>query len=309
MNYSEHYLFNPLDRTKSFDISSFVSSYYFEKRPQFEPRPERYDFSQIFLVLEGDGVYTTEQGEYLFSKGMMLYRPAEHTSRYVWSSDRVVFGLISFVCPSEAMKTFEEQPLLLNEEERATLLDVIKTSARICEPCRENEPLLGMRYKPETPPVVLDFIRSSLERFLSMLYCRIKGIDLLVDETQKVNRFLDDSRLVSRVKEYLNEHVGEQIALNHLCAHFGVSQTALTKKFRTETKQGVIEYFNDLKIADAKQRIKKGNASFTEISDALGFSSVNYFSKVFKEKTGMTPTEYSKYVSKRRADAAAEVKE
>ena len=38
----------------------------------------------------------------------------------------------------------------------------------------------------------------------------------------------------------------------------------------------------------------------TEIAEKLGFSSANYFTRVFKAKTNVTPTEYSKYVSKRR---------
>jgi len=63
----------------------------------------------------------------------------------------------------------------------------------------------------------------------------------------------------------------------------------------------VIEYFTELKIIEAKKKISRSAGSFTEIAEGLGFSSLNYFSKVFRAKTGMTPTEYSRYSSKRRA--------
>jgi len=105
---------------------------------------------------------------------------------------------------------------------------------------------------------------------------------------------------VAEVKHYLAEHRAEQLTVHDICTHFGVSQTTLTRKFRHEVNQGLIEYFTELKIAAAKERIRKSASSFTEVSEALGFSSVNYFSKVFKAQTGMTPTEYSKHVSKRR---------
>ena len=49
-----------------------------------------------------------------------------------------------------------------------------------------------------------------------------------------------------------------------------------------------------------KKKIQKTSDSFTEIAESLGFSSVNYFSRVFKSKTGVTPTEYSRHASKRR---------
>ena len=71
------------------------------------------------------------------------------------------------------------------------------------------------------------------------------------------------------------------------------------QKFRIETNQTVIEYFNELKIARAKVLLQNSSKSFTDIADELGFSSINYFSKLFKAKTGMTLTEFSKISSKR----------
>ena len=61
-------------------------------------------------------------------------------------------------------------------------------------------------------------------------------------------------------------------------------------------------YFGEQKIALAKYLIRSDSKSFTEIAEELGFSSVNYFSKVFKARVGISPTEFSRYVSKRRID-------
>jgi YesN/AraC family two-component response regulator len=58
-------------------------------------------------------------------------------------------------------------------------------------------------------------------------------------------------------------------------------------------------YFTNQKIVRAKHLIRSETVSFTELAEQLGFSSVNYFSKVFKEKVGVSPTEFSRYVSKR----------
>ena len=51
---------------------------------------------------------------------------------------------------------------------------------------------------------------------------------------------------------------------------------------------GAINYFHQLKIETAKQQIRSG-----QISAGLGYQSVQYFSRQFKNLTGMTPTEYS----------------
>lgn len=295
--------FNIIANKKAFEISAFVTAFHYTTKPYFEPYYEKFNFSQIFLVLEGEGKYTTKYGSYDISRGMMFYRPAECESIYEWTSETANFALISFVCHSEAMNTFLEEPIPLYEEETAILLDLIKTGERICEPIKDNEKIQGMKLKANTPDVVLGFISSSLERFLSMVYCRLKGINLLVDESRKAGRFIDESKLILDVKNYLEENISEKVTVNDICTHFGIGQTALMKKFRNETGLGVMEYFTDIKIAGAKKLIASTALSFAEIADKLGFSSANYFSRVFKDRTGLTPTEYSKHVSKRRTIA------
>ena len=291
---------NKLGTKKAFNVSAIVTAYNFSTMPRFAPRWEKYNFSQMLLVLEGEGRYITEGEDYEISAGKMFYRPAYKSSTYEWASDDARFALISFVCNSKAMSVFEGEPISLCEEEKAVLLDVIKTGTRICEPISKGEHLRGMRIKPGVPDVVLGFISSSLERFLSMVYCRICGIELLCDESQKVNMYLGNTEFINKITEFMTEHISEWLTLNDICSHFGISQSGLTRKFRRECGKSVMEYFTILKINEAKYRIAKTPESFGAIAEELGFSTSNYFSKVFKKHTGMSPTEYSKYVSKRR---------
>lgn len=298
--------YNRIANRKTFEVSAFVSAYYFPTKPDFIPYWEEYDFSQMFLVLSGTGVLKTEETEYVFRPGMLVYRPAGKRSLYEWTGGNVRFALISFVCDSPAMKALEGAPFVLGEEESSTLLDVMKTGAQICESVDAASGLKGMRLKEGVPDVVLHYISASLERFLTMVYCRRMGIGLLMDESSKVSRSLGDSRLVTGIRAYLEEHRSERITVAELCERFWVSPASLTRKFRAETGQSVMQYLTELKISEAKRRIRSTPDSFTEISEALGFSSLNYFSKVFRQSVGMTPTQYSRFVSKRRAAAKEE---
>ncbi len=306
--------YNRIENKKFFDVSALIGAHYFPAKLQRHPYWESYDFSQIFLVMSGTGVFTTEDGRQCpLSSGMMIYRPAGHASKYEWTSKKVSFALISFVCQSEAMQVFERAPFVLNEEERAILLDVMKTGSRICEQIDNSDALCsstipsasrgvrGMRLRADVPQVVLSFIYASLERFLAMTYCRLSGIPLGDGDNQKAGNYIHGASMVLEVKKYLADHLEERITLEEICNHFWISQTSLSKLFRREVGGGVIEYFIDLKIEEAKRRIISSPKTFTNVAEDLGFSSVNYFSRVFKVKTGMTPTEYSKSASKRRA--------
>ena len=68
--------------------------------------------------------------------------------------------------------------------------------------------------------------------------------------------------------------------------------------FRKDVGMGIMAYFSKLKIEKAMQLINEGNLSFRTISEQLGFESPEYFSRVFKKQTGMTPTEYAKQQNK-----------
>lgn len=292
--------YNKIKRKKAFEVKALVSAFNYVSKPYFEPYFESFDFSQIFYVIQGEGSYISRGREYPISSGTMFYRPVGEESMYTWTSEDVRFALISFVCESSATECLCDGPIMLYDEEVAAFLDVTKTCERIFEPLKENEPIQGMRIREEVPDAVYGFVISSLERFLSMVWCRLKKVKLLVDESGKVGNFVRESNLVYDVKRFLGERVFEKIILKDVCAHFGIGKTALMNKFKRECGIGVIEYFTALKLEAAKELISTTSFSFFEISEKLSFSSPSYFSKVFKDGTGMSPTEYSRRVSKRK---------
>ena len=61
-----------------------------------------------------------------------------------------------------------------------------------------------------------------------------------------------------------------------------------------ECGMGMIAYVNRLRIEEAGRLIREGTLNFTEIAGTLGFSSLHYFSRVFKSTTGVSPSEYKK---------------
>lgn len=297
MNLSDyHYI--PLQKT--FCVPAIISAYYW--RPYPHPanfKWEEYPFGQIVFNIDSNGTYETEAGQMPFLPGMMVYRPPYQKSLVKFDGKTPSFALISFQCDSPALSTFPKEPFALYGQEHSSLLDLIQTTTRICKTTLYKENLLGMEADPATPPAVLDFIGTSLERFLSMVYCRLTGVSTVLDESQKSNKFLDETIFVSRVKDFLQLHLFGNLSIGDLCANFGVSETTLMKYFKKNTNQTVMEYYTNLKIEEAKSLMVSTPKNFTQISCELGFNSANYFTKVFKAKTGYTPSEYSRMVSKR----------
>ena len=293
--------FNVTPSVRLFSVDALLTAHQFAYHPGISPYEEQYPFAQIFLVVEGSGYYETEGEVYRLSAGDMVCRPANKKSIIRWESERLHFLLVSFACASEHMKAFEGAPIPLCGEDEATLFELIRICNRIFEPMGETSDLRGMRLKPGVPDAAIAYVCTSLERFLTTLYCRLHYPKVLVDETQKANTLAGKSSLVIEAERYLNENIATALTMADICSHLGVSQTALSKKFHNETGCGVMEYFNNLKIERAKMMIRETNMNFTQISEHLAFSSVGYFGKSFKARVGLTLTEYSKRASKKRA--------
>lgn len=73
---------------------------------------------------------------------------------------------------------------------------------------------------------------------------------------------------------------------------YGTSQ--MKKLFKAETGRSIIDTFISMKMDEAQRMIHEGNLNFTQIAGQLGFDSAQYFSRLFKLKNKMTPTEYSR---------------
>ena len=102
-----------------------------------------------------------------------------------------------------------------------------------------------------------------------------------------------DIQLFNLIIKYLKDNLHTHITIEQICKEHSVGRSYLQKIFKSYCDLGIIEYFSYLKIQEAKELIRMRSMNFSEISEKLGYSSIQYFSRQFKKITGMTPTEYS----------------
>ena len=90
----------------------------------------------------------------------------------------------------------------------------------------------------------------------------------------------------------IEEKVEEPFRVYDLCKALGYSKSYLSKLFHEQTGETIANFVVKQKIRKAKQLIRERNLNFTQISDKLAFDNPQYFCRVFKRITGMTPTEF-----------------
>ena len=124
-------------------------------------------------------------------------------------------------------------------------------------------------------------------------------IDLCKAEQRSQNDHLQSQEFAA-LNAYLKKNLNRSLSLEEISAEYGVGIPPLQKLCREQCGCGPITYFISLKIGAAKQMIKDRVLSITEIAGKLGFSSVHYFSRLFKSKTGMSPSEYEATLTESR---------
>ncbi len=98
--------------------------------------------------------------------------------------------------------------------------------------------------------------------------------------------------LVKQAIEYIENNVGKDISLNEISEKLNISSYYFSKLFKEETNEGFIEYLTKRRVEKAKEMLRDLSRSIKEVGSDCGYSDPNYFSRIFKKSTGMTPTEY-----------------
>jgi AraC-like DNA-binding protein len=102
----------------------------------------------------------------------------------------------------------------------------------------------------------------------------------------------ETQRLVRKAMASIHERYREPISLKDIARALGVSKEYLARCFHQETGVTVVTYLNRYRIGQAKARLDAGRDSLTEIALEVGFASGPYFSRVFRQEVGMSPSEY-----------------
>lgn len=105
-----------------------------------------------------------------------------------------------------------------------------------------------------------------------------------------------ENELIRQIICFMHENISHDLHIDTICARFSFSRTRIKELFKDKMGIGLIHYFTQLKIEKAKELIRESTLNFTEIAESLGFSSIHYFSNVFKKIVDMRPSEYAKSV-------------
>ncbi len=92
--------------------------------------------------------------------------------------------------------------------------------------------------------------------------------------------------------QYVNENYMKEITLEEVAKKVCISPNYFSRMFKSELNQNFIDYLTHIRIETAKGLIIKENKNISDVCWDVGYNDPNYFTKVFKKVTGLTPSEF-----------------
>lgn len=105
-----------------------------------------------------------------------------------------------------------------------------------------------------------------------------------------------EDNIIERIKQYVDLHYGDELTVNHLAKAFYLNPNYLSHLFKNKTTMNLGSYIEDIRIEKAVGLLTNFQVKIKDIALSVGYNDPNYFTKVFKKRTGMTPLEYQQQV-------------
>ncbi len=273
------------------EISELVSIHYFEYSRDYKYHGEQHDFWEIMYADVGKAIVTCGDAEHLLSRGELIFLPPNqfHNIRADELRPSNVF-IISFGVKSDIMPLLAGRVFLLSSEMRRLIRSIVQEGRLAFELPMQDHSLLQERddglfggqqmIQMRLEELMIQIVRQELAQ----------ASEGQSDALSLKSRF--DNQIAGAVMALLKDHIHGNLTIQEITQSLGYGKTYLSAVFMRVYGMSIMSYYAQLKIEEAKYLIRENTMSVAEISELLGFSSPQHFSKRFRQLVKMSPKQY-----------------
>ncbi|MBO5889551.1 MAG: AraC family transcriptional regulator [Clostridia bacterium] len=245
---------------KNLDLSYFRHNFY----GGYFPVPKRHnDFSELTLVIKGNLHYVVDGEHYYLNEGDALYVESNTYTERLY--DNKYADYVSFNFRTSLSGEFFKTGIINN-----CITAEIKSLINLCD--------ANNSYKTEN--------------FDNKEKCIISLIIYILQEKLTTTH---ENKIVAKIKKYVNDNLDKHLTLKEIGEALFFSPAYCDTLFKRETGTSIIAYSITQKIELAKKLLSEG-VPLKSVSMATGFTDYNYFSRLFKRKTGYSPHQFKKII-------------
>lgn len=283
------YNFNEIELSTLFNIEKIISLFEKQLAPIEAMSSDSFYFWQMAYIKGKEFAIDIDSKPYHLVKGQVIFYPPDlvHT-RIPIDNQGCHLAMVSFLCNSPAMSFFKGK-IFTPEPDELRILSEIFSYAEYFKWYNEDFSPNGMYLEKQMSPAQLSHLKLSIESLLTSFYRNHNQ----ASRDSSLNRKGTEADF-KRVVAFLSENLNRSLSLEEIADNCEISVSSLKRLFSRHANQGVIDYFNELKINYATQALRESSKAISKIAEDLGYSSQFYFSRAFKNKVGISPANYRK---------------
>ena len=248
--------------------------------------------SRLFFILSAKGSMVIDGVSYPLHDNMAILFKAG--TPYEWRIERADYYALNFDFShafSHIRQTFH--PLSTQNGQKGVIFDCGSI---------EDCPVLNS-------PIVISkalFLKNKIQNIVaesaihdqwrdSLLSILLKQVLLeILRQTCQESSTKSTNHSVKDIIAYVQDHYTQPLNNADVAAHFGYCPTYLGRIFKQYTGTTLHDYLTDLRLLSATEALHDSTIPISQICYQSGFQDIYHFSKLFKKKIGMTPSEYRK---------------
>jgi AraC-like DNA-binding protein len=277
---------------KSINITSLTSIHYFEFDDTFKDVSESHDPWELVYIDRGECNVVADGETILLRQGdIYFHKPHEnHMLKTIKGIAPNVF-IIVFSSDSPAMSYFENRKIEASMATKQHIAAIIHEASSTFDLPFNNPRMQELR--PKANSQLWGGQQTILLRLELMLIEIIRNDSGYISASKMFfPKDIITDEFALQIISFMEDRLYGKFTLEELSKEMAFGKTYISKQFIKVCGHSIIDYFNMMKINEAKRLIRDGRYNFFEISEKLMFSNSHYFSTLFKKHTGMTPTQY-----------------
>lgn len=299
---AKHFKYIFTDLQRALLIDSIISFHYYDFRPNYTGENESHNFWEMVYVDAGRIVCHAGEDFVPLSPGEAVFHPPSEVHNLHTDDSSCSICILSFSCRHLDPALFHARAVRFGKDETAIVGMIYKEGNALFKP-PYNLLRQAQLFKREDVPFGAEQILRNLMENLMVLVVRgikeyarqNKGADAL--SSARRQHFSEDL-IAERIVGFLKSNLHRKLSMREICQVTAFSPSHIEGVFKRQVGESAMRHFNRLKVDKAKRMIGEGKYTVTQISAALGFSSIHYFSRVFHNFVNMYPMEYAKSVKK-----------
>ena len=277
------------------EIRKITSADYLLNMSSYETPPHRHDAWEFVICLEGSVLTVQDEIRNTLTRNCFILHTPKRPHHLKIGAGKATLFVLSFTCSSEYLKLLQNKVLHISRKQRNQALMIVRELQEAFE-LQNGQLLLADFHRNDNAPLGCEQMITGYTEGLLISLLRVVTENSRSIRADEILTDAMENRIARDVCDYIDCHIGEKLTLDTISDRLHYSRSYITQQFRASTGQSIQEYISRRRIEEAQKMLLRGSPS-AEVAEALGYSSVQYFSKCFKDTVGLPPARFAKNIS------------